>query len=555
MKRRKGILSTVIVMALAVSLCLAGCRLSDDKLSQKQAEEKLSALASKVKAREVGHSPDNSWVGSSGSIDELPDIDLKYPVSVSGKGGTTVEIFSSTEKSAKDGSGWLDIQAKAFNAARKDMSVSVRPIASGSAVGYITSGKHVPEAYTPSNVLWVEMLKAKGVESALISEKLTGNTAGILMKPNVHKKIVEKYQEVTIDTVVEAVLAGDLVVAHTDPNVSSTGLNIMIQELSAFDRNDPFGAASRDMMRKFVDKIPPVSPTTAETVEVANKGLADAILSEYQSWKSDPTLKDWVFVPMGVRHDSPLYVVAENATPAQRKVLEAFAEFCATPAAQASATSLGFNPTDGYEGVASGLSGTELYTALDFWKQNKDAGKAVLSVFVADRSGSMAGEPLEQLKISLLNGSNYINENHYVGMVSYANAKDITIDLPIDRFDAKQHSLFYGAVRDLEADGQTATNSALVVAMDMLVKKRDELGLSDAKLRIFLLSDGLENQGYSLNSVRGVIGGLNIPIYTIGYNAELTTLEELAAINEAYYTPAESNDVIMKIKELFTSQL
>jgi Ca-activated chloride channel family protein len=375
------------------------------------------------------------------------------------------------------------------------------------------------------------------------------------MKPDTHKSFVEKYKEVTVDNIVSAVLADDLVLAHTDPNVSSTGLNIMVQELSAFDRTNPFSDTARDTMRRFSDKIPPVSPTTAEMVEVANKGLANAILSEHQAWKSDPALKSWVFTPMGVRHDSPLYAFEEHLTSEQREALDAFTQFCATPAAQAEATTLGFNPTDGYKGVESGLSGAELYTALDFWKQNKDAGKAVLSVFVADRSGSMEGEPLAQLKASLFNGSNYINENYYVGLISFADAKDITIDLPIAQFDAKQHSLFYGAVGDLKAGGNTATNSALVVAMDMLVKKQTELGLADAKLRIFLLSDGRQNEGYSLNTVRGVISGLNIPIYTIGYNADIDTLEELSSINESYYTPAESSDVIMKIKELFTAQL
>ncbi|MCL2819083.1 MAG: VWA domain-containing protein, partial [Actinomycetia bacterium] len=193
------------------------------------------------------------------------------------------------------------------------------------------------------------------------------------------------------------------------------------------------------------------------------------------------------------------------------------------------------------------------FTALDFWKQNKDGGRVVLSVFVVDRSGSMEGEPLNQLQESLLNGSRYINESYYVGLVSFSS--DVSIDVDIDRFDAQQHSLFFGAVRALQARGDTATNDALVVAMDMLVKKQAELGVPDAKLRVFLLSDGRQNVGFSLGQISGVIDGLNIPIYTIGYNADVDSLEELSSLNEAYYTSADTGDVIMKIKELFTAQL
>jgi Ca-activated chloride channel family protein len=395
------------------------------------------------------------------------------------------------------------------------------------------------------------MIGSKGASIDVVSDKLTGNTAGILMKKATHKQFIDKYKSVTMENVVKAVLADDLSVAHTDPNISSTGLNIMIQELYAFDSANPFSDTAREQMRKFADKVPPVSPTTAEMVQVASKGLADAIISEYQSWKSDPTLKDWVFTPVGIRHDSPLYATGSLSAD-QLKILAEFAEFCSTESAQKEATRLGFNPTDGYIGAENKLSGAELYTALDFWKQNKDAGRAVLSVFVVDCSGSMDGEPLNQVKASLMNGVRYINEGYYVGLVSYSSSNDLVIDVPIDKFTSKHCSLFYGATKSLSSRNSTATNSALVVAMDMLVKKQTELGLNDAKLRIILLSDGAQNAGLSMSQVRGMINGLNIPVYTIGYNGNFGSLKELSEMNEAYNIDASSDDVIMKIKELFT---
>jgi len=552
----KRFVSALLAVILAAALVGCGTGTAEDNLTPQQAREKLDALVkSKVKTRTVTHQPDNSWVGASGSIDELPDINQKYPLSVTGRSGNNIEIFSSTEKSTKDASGWLDVEAKAFNKAHSDMSVSVRPIASGSALGYLTTGKYVPGAYSPANELWAAMLQSKGVGVETISQKLTGNEAGILMKKDVHKKYTAKYgSPVTIDKVVKAVLAGDLVLAHTDPNVSSTGLNIMTQELRAFDPENPFSDKAQTQMQRFADKVPPVSPTTAEMVQVAGKGLAGAIITEYQAWKSDPSLKDWVFTPCGVLHNSPLYAF-DTATAQQKDVLKAFAGFCTTDAAQREATSLGFNPTDGYQGVPNQYSGAELYKALEFWKQNKDAGKPVLSVFVIDRSGSMEGEPLNKLKDSLLNGANYINENYYVGLVSFSSSNDITMDVPIAQFSPEQHSLFCGAVSDLQARGNTATNSALVAAMNLLVKKQSQLGLTDAKLRVFLLSDGQQNDGLDMSQVKGIISGLKIPIYTIGYNNDIATLKELSSMNEAYCVNAESSDVIMNIKQLFTAQL
>ena len=48
---------------------------------------------------------------------------------------------------------------------------------------------------------------------------------------------------------------------------------------------------------------------------------------------------------------------------------------------------------------------------------------------------------------------------------------------------------------------------------------------------------------------------LNIPIYTIGYNADIPALESISSINEAANINADSDDVIYKLKNLFNSSL
>ena len=104
------------------------------------------------------------------SADSLPDIS-KFPISVENTTDSFVEIFSSTEKSGTGNDGWLNEVANDFNKANievngKPVSVKIRNIASGTATDYIRSGKYVPDAFTPSNELWGEMVKAQGVQTA-----------------------------------------------------------------------------------------------------------------------------------------------------------------------------------------------------------------------------------------------------------------------------------------------------------------------------------------------------------------------------------------------------
>ena len=75
----------------------------------------------------------------------------------------------------------------------------------------------------------------------------------------------------------------------------------------------------------------------------------------------------------------------------------------------------------------------------------------------------------------------------------------------------------------------------------------------DAKFMLFVLSDG-ESNG-SLKEVSGFIENLNIPIYTIGYNANIAALQEISKINEAASINADTDDIIYTLKNLFNAQM
>ena len=438
----------------------------------------------------------------------------------------------------------------------KTVSVSVRPIASGLALDYIKSRKYVPGAYSPSNELWGAMIDSTGLKTQLVEERLAGNVAGILMKDATAKSFSDKYGQATIANVVKAAQAGDLKLGHTDPNQSSTGLNIFTQELLQFDSANPLSPKAVEAFKTFQATVPPTSPTTDEMAKVAAKGILDAMIMEAQAYTSTAELATgWVFTPAGVRHDSPLYALG-NLSADQIAVLRQFADLCLSPDGQQSATSFGFNQHDNYAGVANKYSGAQLFGALDLWKQNKDAGRPVVSVFVVDRSGSMDGDRLIRAKEALRSAAGYINPGNYIGLVSYSDENSITLDLPIGQFDDKQRSLFAGAVNDLTAAGGTATNSALIVGLKLMLDK--QASVSSAKLRIIVMSDGEQNAGLSLegsDNTLGIVDGLDVPVYGVGFEANLTDLTKLADPNEGYVINADSEDVASKLKGLLRKEL
>ena len=79
-------------------------------------------------------------------------------------------------------------------------------------------------------------------------------------------------------------------------------------------------------------------------------------------------------------------------------------------------------------------------------------------------------------------------------------------------------------------------------------------------MMMFVLSDGDQNRGYSLDRVTPIVGGLQIPVYTIGYNlqsnsAAASELERLSSINEASLINATSDDLINHMRNLFNVEL
>lgn len=473
--------------------------------------------------------------------DELPEID-KYPLSVEGSGDVDIEIFTSGEKAGKDNDSWLIDVASSFNSSDvktsdgKTVSMSVRSVPSGTAADYIISGKYLPDLYTPSNTLFGEYAISNNGSLELYADRLVGNTAGILVKKN------SGYT--TADEVIKAVQDNKITMGYTNPQTSATGLNLLLTLLRGGDDN----------FTKFNANIPYVAYTTQQMRDSASNGTLDAMLSEYQAYINDNNLTSmYDFIAFGVRHDNPVYICNKSGkTAAELEGVKLVVDYCKSDEMQKIAAQKGFNANDDYTS-AEEFSGAQVTQGLKTYKKTKDNGKDIIAVFVADCSGSMDGDPMNQLKNSLTNGAQYINDNNYVGLVSYSNS--VTIEVPIAQFDLNQRSYFQGAVNNLIASGGTASYDAVVVAVKMITEAKAQH--PDAKCMLFLLSDGYANNGYSMDEITSALRTSGIPVYTIGYGDDADTgeLARLSGINEAASINADSDDIIYKIKSLFNSQL
>ena len=558
----KKILSLSLCVILTAAL-LSGCGSSSvyteddyDALSYEDALDEIESLLTKIDVTTVEDPTLDIYSDTTSEADALADIDT-FDITVEGDGEINIEIAAATELSSDSPDDWLNVVAEAFNEEGytingKSVTVTVRQITSGEAYTYIAAGAYEPEVFIPSNYLWGEMLDASGIETEQITDRIAGNTAGILIESETYEEFIEAYGEATLETVLEASIAGDLTFAYTNPYTSSTGLNMLTAMLKAFDEDDPLSSEAQEKLLEYQQTSPPVAYTTSVLRNQAAKGIINAMVMEEQAYINTAELSDYVYIPFGVRHDHPVYTF-DWCTDEEKEAAELFTEYCLSDENQELASDKGFNLHDDYEGDDCGLTGAEIITAQQVWKESKNGGNPIVAVFVADVSGSMSGTPLASLQSALVSASAYIGSDNYVGLVSYAS--DVTINLEIAQFDATQQAYFSGEVKSLIASGSTATYDAIIVALSMLAEAAEEI--PDATLMLFVLSDGVQNVGYSIDRVTPIIAGMDIPVYTICYNydddnGELATLSD---INEAAALNAESDDVVNQLRNLFNVTL
>lgn len=562
-KKNRG---KVIVLLVVMGILMFGCVYggitlsknwgkSKDVISRERAEDKLNDIYDDIDVNIIEPRKEPIDIGVYDVKDTLPDID-KYPTQVDNTTQTYIEIFSSGEKTGTGNDSWLIDVANDFNSSGikvngKTVSVRIRQVSSGLGMDYIISEKYIPDAYNPSNELWGEMIKAKGMNIELYDERMVGNVAGVLISKDKYADLIDKYGSINLKNITDLIAEGEIAMGYTNPFQSATGLNFLVSTLVTFDSNNPLSEKAIEGFEAFQSNIPLVAHTTLQMKSSAESGMLDGFIMEYQTYINSPELKaEYIFTPFGFRHDSPLYGVGDLSEE-KKEVLKRFIEFYKQDKYSELASKYGFNNLNDYKCEISDLSGDTIIQAQKLWKENKNVNKPIVAVFVADVSGSMEGQPLNELKKSLLNGAQYIGEESYIGIVTYSN--DVNINLPIGKFDINQRSLFTGAVKDMQPGGGTATFDGIIVAIKMLLEEKAKN--PDIKPMLFVLSDGETNQGNSLEDVREILESIEIPVHTIGYNANIKALESISNINEATNINADSEDVIYKLGNLFNAEM
>jgi Ca-activated chloride channel family protein len=448
--------------------------------------------------------------------------------------------------------------AQAFNEAgitRADGSsaqIDLRSIASGTAYQFIARGEELPAGFTPSNELWTEMA-AEFQPLTEVTASTVENVAGIVMKDETAAELRATYGDLTPENLVDAVIAGDLVMGYTDPFASSTGLNFLLTVLDSIAEGDPDQLTSPDVasvFEQFQRQVPFVALTTLQmrdSVERDN-GTLDTFVMEWQTFANTESLQSgFEFVPFGVRHDNPLYAVGD-VTEAERETLDLFAEFAARPEFQERAQELGFDP-EPFTPTVTTPPGATLIEVQNVWKDKKDGGRPVATVFVVDVSGSMEGTRIQAVREAMGSAREFIKPETEVGVVEF---NDVAMKrLDIAEFDLNQQGRYAAIAEDLSPGGGTAMYDGIVPGLQMLEERI--AADPDVKPLLVVLTDGETTDGLTFADVDRMIEGLRIPVYTVGFEADLDELGRVSSLVEAATINASEEDVEFKIAALFNA--
>ncbi len=525
---------------------------SRQTIDMEKYSKQLDSLYKSINVRNYNLQKSNAIV-SDNDTTVLPDIS-EYPFIVNPTTDNFITIYFSIVSDTSNS--WIKQVAEEFNKSNLKIndvpiSVGVRAIPSSLAVDFISSGKYNPDAYIPTCNIYGTMLQGRSQNYKVASDGILRNVSGVIISKNAKLQIEAKYNSSDATTVVNSVINGEYIIGYANPLSNEDGLNYLLAMLSMFDSSNPLSQLATNKLKEYQDKIPYVPYETLQLYESLQNGTIDGFVSNYETYYTNPSLRNnYEFIPFGEINSYPVYAIG-NLSNLKNEIINQFINYCKSAESQKKATDCGFNGLNDYNYKGYIFKGKQVDEALNVWKKEKNGSSDLTAVFVADVSGSMDGSPMLKLKASLNRASSFINENTNIGLITFSDS--VNIALPIAKFDNTQKAYFINAVKSMKATGGTAMFDALVVAEHMLVEQQKNN--PNTRLMIFVLTDGESNRGYSFDDIEDISRGLRIPIYTIGYNADIDVLKEVSDINEASTMDADSDNVMYKLESLFNSQM
>jgi Ca-activated chloride channel family protein len=486
-----------------------------------------------------------------------------------------IEIFSSTEKgnAKKQDERWLVDVAEAFNTKKITVSsgqviqVGIRNIPSGTATRLLTAKTVKPTGFTPSNELWLAMLKSQGVSLTMVNPALVPNQPGFLVQSKDYQKLATN-GSLTFEQLLDAILAGKITIGYPNPYASSSALNLLYTVFwrGAGHHQDKKMLTVADLQSPQVNSVfdtfqKQVLVTTLTTLDLKELFIRDqqklqAFPLEYQSYatlKKLPGFEQTVFIPFGVPHNSPLVGFDWN-TPTQREALKKFAEFATSAPMQQLAKTQGFEAINSLR--SSDLppvpSGEVLNAAQSYWKQRKDGGRTVYMMIVIDTSGSMEGDRIKAVKEGLQIASREINSGNQVGLMTFSDRPKYLV--PLATFDTLQHQRLLAAIDELRADGNTAMYNGIITGLaDLMERKKTD---KNGRFYLLLLSDGEANAGFKFDQVKDIVKYSEVRVYPIAYGeVNQQELQSLSSLRESTVQAGNPQNVQRLLKELFQTNL
>ena len=549
MKSIRRVVALLLIMVMTV-ITLSSCRNnsgsngnsggSQRTLSYNNARSELAVLAENVRPATLPVRLDpNEMFDLDLSHDtlSLPDIS-EYPFVVNPTTPSYITVYSANQEIIR--------AANEFNGAEISLgggsvSVGVRAIDSALGTNFILSGKYTPDLLIPASEIYGEMLSYGSTAINQIAETTVRGVSGVVVLDNTD---AESFSEL-----VRQVHSGELSIGYINPLQDPDGLNFILSVLSEFDRAQPLGETAVEGLRQLQNNITLIANDSAQLKGSFLRGILDGYVLDYSAYKSTPEYASgYKFIPFGIAQNNPIYSIGV-LTPIKNQIAERFIEYCKNAGAGA-----GDSITSDYTStvainsiVAGGLHST--------YRSVRGGSSNITAIFIADISGSMSGTPLLRLKTGLRGAINSIDPNNNIGLVTFADKVNIAV--PIATFDGKQQSYFSNAISNMTDGGKTAMYDALAVALQMMLEFQDIN--PDTKPVIFVLTDGDSNVGLEYSRMDPIIAALKIPIYTIGYESETNSLntdilEQLAAINEASYIDAGTDNITYILSSLLSSQ-
>ncbi|ESA35854.1 von willebrand factor a [Leptolyngbya sp. Heron Island J] len=505
----------------------------------------------------------------------LPNID-DFPIYGASPQADQVylEIYSSSEKANIDRQNerWLVEVAEAFNqrqeksSSGKVIQVGIRKIASGTAARLLGAGAVQPAGYSPSNDLWVSMIISQGIKTTPVAERLVANTAGWVVPGDVYQQL-QGSGDVSFDSLLNAIAAGQVSVAYPNPYKSSTALNLLYtlywraaghqKDGGALTKAELQTPQVKSVFDQFQSQVLITTPTTLELQELflRDQTKLQAFPLEYQNYlalKQVAGFESTEFIPFGIPHNNPLVGFDWN-NPETAAALQQFAAFAQSPDMVQLANNQGFVDTDYLKATHPPIpDGETLLAAQSSWKINKDSGRTVYLEMVIDTSGSMDGEPLQAVQAGLRVASQQINQGNQVGLVTFA-------DQPVRRlaltpYDELQQKKLLAAIDQLQADGGTAMYDGVMVALADLMEKR--ANDPNGRFYLLLLSDGEVNEGHLFRDVKDIMEYSDVRFYPIAYgNVNEAELQAIASLRESTVKQGNPENVQTLFKDLFQVNL